>query len=219
MKLPQFRKKKTLDKVSEGELKILRAELEHQEALLEREITELNSSVRKQLASCAAVQTETKAELLSRELENLSELKKDAVQRKLTVQNKRHATIRLLHLKQEAQMKSRKNSVIDVIDIDSIISHQEAVLEQKDVESMRLERILENSRTGETYAKISAIVHAVRTSSCSVEDAEKDIERLTLEQLYQSDSGVNSFPAKTDTENKSAPLEKQGGSKQKSNLF
>ena len=80
-------------------------------------------------------------------------------------------------------MKSRKNSVIDVIDIDSIISHQEAVLEQKDVESMRLERILENSRTGETYAKISAIVHAVRTSSCSVEDAEKDIERLTLEQL------------------------------------
>ena len=183
MKLPQFGKKKTLDKVSEGELKILLAELEHQETLLEREITELNTSVRKQLASCAAVQTETEAELLSRELENLSELKKDAVQRKLTVQNKRHATIRLLHLKQEAQMKSRKNSVIDVIDIDSIISHQEAVLEQKDVESMRLERILENSRTGETYAKISAIVHAVRTSSCSVEDAEKDIERLTLEQL------------------------------------
>ena len=29
MKLPQFRKKKTLDKVSEGELKILLAELEH----------------------------------------------------------------------------------------------------------------------------------------------------------------------------------------------
>ena len=183
MKLPQFGKKKTLDKVSEGELKILLAELEHQETLLEREITELNASVRKQLASCAAVQTETEAELLSRELENLSELKKDAVQRKLAVQNKRHATLRLLHLKQEAQMKSRKNSVLDVIDIDSIISHQEAVQEQKDVESMRVERILENSQTGETHAKISAIIHAVRTSSCSVEDAEKDIERLTLEQL------------------------------------
>ena len=42
---------------------------------------------------------------------------------------------------------------------------------------------------------------------------------LTLEQLYQSDSGVNSFPANTNTTNTSAPLEKQGGSTQKNNLF
>lgn len=183
MILPQFGKKKTLDKVSEGELKILLAELEHQEILLEREITELNTSVRKQLSSCAAVHTETEAELLSRELENLLELKRSAVQRRLAILNKRHAVIHLLHLKQEAQMKSRNYSVLDVIDIDSIISHQEAVQEQKDVESMRVERILENSRTGETYAKISAIVHSIRTDSCSVDDAEKDIEKLTLEQI------------------------------------
>ena len=183
MKHPQFGKKKTLDKVSEGELKILLAELEHQETLLEREITELNSSVRKQLTSCAAVQTETEAEIFSRELENLLELKKNAVQRKFAVQTKRHAVVRLLHLKQEAQMICRKNSVLESIDIDSIISHQETVLEQKDVESMRVERILENSLTEEKHADIFAVVHAVRTDSCSVDDAEKIFEKLTLEQI------------------------------------
>lgn len=183
MKLPRFGKKKTLDKVSEGELKILLAEQEHQEALLEREIAELNSAVRRQLLAGKEAQTETDAELLSRELENLLERKKEAVQRKIAVQNKRHAAVRLLHMKQDAQMQSRKSSVLDVIDIDSIISRQEAVLEQNDVESMRVERILEYSRTGGADTRIRDIIRAVRTDSCSLEDAEKNLEKLTLEQL------------------------------------
>ena len=183
MKLLQFRKQKTLDKISEGDLKIYLAELEYQETALEREIAELNSAVRKQLISCTAVQRETDVELLSRELENLSELKKDAVLRKLSVQNKRHAVIRLLHLKQESQMKTQKRSVLDVIDIDSIISYQEVVHEQNDVESMRVERILENSLGAETYAKIRSIVYALRVNSYSVDDAEKDIEELIVEQI------------------------------------
>ena len=181
MILPLFGKKKSLDKVSEGELKLLLAELEFQESSLEREISELNTAVKKQLSICKNILTENEMELLSCELENLVSLKEDAIQRKTAIQNKRHAVVRLLHVKQE--MQSYKTSVLDVIDIDSIISHQEAMHEQKDIESMRVEQILENTRTDRKHTKILNLIRAVNADSYSVNDAEREIERLTLEQI------------------------------------
>ena len=181
MKLPLFGKKKSLDKVSEGELKLLLAELEFQESSLEREISELNTAVKKQLSICKNILTENEMELLSCELENLVSLKEDAIHRKTAIQNKRHAVVRLLHVKQE--MQSYKTSVLDVIDIDSIISHQEAMHEQKDIESMRVEQILENTRTYGKHTKILNLIRAVNADSYSLNDAEREIERLTLQQI------------------------------------
>lgn len=176
-------KKKTLDKISAGELKMLSAELECRIAALNEDVRIATVKIDAFLSSAEIGSHDAELEFAARELSNQLRIRADLRQRLASAQNKRFAVDRLISIKEEMiNLSHSKADLLDLLDTEALCEEQEERNVREGFEKMRIENILSAAGEETRYEKILETLKAVNRNEKTVANAREEMELFTSEQ-------------------------------------
>ena len=181
------RSRKTLDKISVGDLKMIGAEMDYKISLLKTSIKETEDKITLSLERSKEAESDIVIESIARETAGNVGILREFLEKLDAEETKKRAVQRLIALKEETAMrKSAWNILCKEIDLDKLIAEQEESGIQESVEKLQAERILESCEKKSDFPQILTILKDVRYNGEGVEFAKSDLENLVKKEYYNN---------------------------------